>query len=136
MAMTVRRGMMLVLLTMPVALSSVAAARPARRPIDTNVYVAIPSQAAAPSTAAAAASPGGGAEQVEVVGRRTAYVAAPVPDERARAPAGDGDFGIPLGPLGTFRLGGSADPDHDPVTGTYLAPFGEAYEGASPLMTR
>ncbi|GAA4483079.1 hypothetical protein GCM10023157_24460 [Gluconacetobacter asukensis] len=129
--------MVLLVLVMPAAPDAVAA-RPAHRPFDTNIYVAIPSQAAAPASSSVTTTmlPDGGGERLDVVGKRTAYAAAPVPDYQVRKPAGDDDFGIPLGPLGKFRLGGDPDPHHDPVTGTYLAPFGEAYEGSSPLMTR
>lgn len=136
MARVVRRSMVLLVLVMPAAPGAVAA-RPAHRPFDTNIYVAIPSQVVPTASSVTATTlPDGGGERLDVVGRRTAYAAAPVPDHQVRKPAGDDDFGIPLGPLGKFRLGGDPDPHHDPVTGTYLAPFGEAYEGSSPLMTR
>lgn len=110
-------------------------AGPAHRPIDTSLPVALSAQAT-PPPATATRSLDGGTERLEVVARRTVYAEAPVPDHRVRPPPGDDDLGLPLGPLGKFRLGGSPDPDHDPVTGTYLAPFGAAYEGSSPLMTR
>ncbi|MFW7266637.1 hypothetical protein ACMAUO_01560 [Gluconacetobacter sp. Hr-1-5] len=128
--------MVLLVLMMPAGPVAVAA-RPVHRPFDPNIYVAIPSRAV-PAAASSTAStpPDGGGERVDVVGKRTVYQAAPVPDQQVRKPAGDDDFGIPLGPLGKFSLGGSPDPDHDPVTGTYLAPFGASYEGSSPLMTR
>lgn len=137
MAGMVRRNMILLVLVMSAA-SGAVAARPVRRPFDPNLYVAIPSRALPVASSFTASSlPDGGGERVDVVGKRTVYEAAPVPDEQVRKPAGDDDFGIPLGPLGTFRLGGGEpDPHHDPVTGTYLAPFGASYEGSSPLMTR
>lgn len=138
MARMVCRSMLLLVLVMPAAPGAVAA-RPAHRPFDTNIYVAIPPQAVpASSSVTATTLPDGGGERLDVVGKRTVYAAAPVPDHRVRKPAGDDGFDIPLGPLGKFRLGGGGGPDphHDPVTGTYLAPFGEAYEGSSPLMTR
>lgn len=131
--MAARRGR--VLLPIMLAISGPLAARPAHRPIDTTLYSAIPAQAA-PSSVATMTSPDGGTERLEVVGKRTGYVAAPMPDYTVRPPSEMGASGIPLGPLRKFRLGGDPDPDHDPVTGTWLAPFGEAYEGSSPLMTR
>ncbi|GEB37453.1 hypothetical protein GLI01_14880 [Gluconacetobacter liquefaciens] len=129
--------MVWLVLMVPVGPGAVAA-RPVHRPFDPNIYVAIPSRAV-PTAASFTATtlPDGGGERVDVVGKRTVYEAAPVPDEQVRKPAGDDDFGIPLGPLGKFRVGGGEpDPHHDPVTGTYLAPFGASYERSSPLMTR
>ncbi|NVN10833.1 hypothetical protein [Nguyenibacter vanlangensis] len=92
---------------------------------------ATPAMAAPPT---ASPTPAPVREHLVVIGNRT-YTPAPVPD-MSRPPPKDDDAGIPLGPLGKFRLGGTQDPDHDPVTGTWLAPFGTAYETSNPLSQR
>lgn len=60
------------------------------------------------------------------------YTAAPTVEAEAQNPHKNG-LNMKFGKFGNLHIGPMNDPDHDPNTGAYIAPFGEAYLSSSPV---